>query len=616
MAQSGIAWRETRRYDEKLMHPGPTSKTLLAATALLTAAVLLFPAHPAAQSAPPATRPEIFPLAQVRPGMTGYVRTIFAGDRIEQVELEVLGILPNLIGPRQDIILVKLRGAQVEHTGVAGGMSGSPVYLEGKLAGALSLRFGVFSKEPLAGVTPIENMLAVGTAPAATGAAANGRYPVPAEFVETLGLSAGAFLTPIPTPTVFSGFHPAALPPFAGQLLGQGMVATHGGTEPPRADDAEIAPGDMVSMVLVTGDLSIQASCTVSAILGDRVLVCGHPVLGFGEVAMPMARGRVVTTLASAMASTKIVNAGGIIGAFTDDRLTAVAGRLGPPPRMIPMELETSTPAGSERFSLEMIEHPKLTPLLVSLATFNSLVSNTVYGEGLSFRLTGEIQIAGQKPVNLENMFAPTDAPVPDALFVVSTVQSVFTRIFTNPYQPARIERIRLRVEAVPERRLAVIDSAWSEKSEVSPGEEIHIKVLLRPWRGAPFLREVPITIPAQATRGPVRILVSDSETLNRLSRFFVFSPVSRLASLEQLITLLNRERRNNRLYVTLLQPNPTLLLEDKELPNAPGSQINVLDSRRATGSSLLLRESVAGEWSLRLDQVISGQHVLTITVK
>jgi hypothetical protein len=599
------------------MLPGPTSKSLLAATALVAAAVLLFPALPAAQSLRPDTPPEIFPLAEVRPGMTGYVRTIFAGDRIEQVELEVLGILPNLLGPRQDIILVKLRGELVEHTGVAGGMSGSPVYLEGKLAGALSLRFGVFSKEPLAGVTPIESMLGVGVAPAATGeVAASGRYPVPAEFVETLGLGAGAFLTPIPTPTVFSGFHPAALPPFAGQLLSQGMVATHGGTAPAQPDDAEIAPGDMASMVLVSGDVSIQASCTVSAVIGDRVLVCGHPVLGFGDVAMPMARGRVVTTLASSMASTKIVNAGGVIGTFTDDRLTAVAGRLGPPPRMIPMELETVTPAGSQRFSLELVEHAKLTPLLVSLATFNGLVSNTVYGEGLSFQLTGEIQIAGQKPVTLENMFAPTDAPLPDALFVVSAVQSVFTRIFTNPYQPARIERIRLRVEAAPERRLAVIDSAWSEKSEVSPGEEIHIKVLLRPWRGAPFLREVPITIPAQAARGPVRILISDSDTLNRLGRFFAFSPVSRLASLEQLITLLNRERRNNRLYVTLLQPNPTLLLEDKELPNAPGSHINVLDHRRSTGSSLLLRESIAGEWSVRLDQVISGQHVLTITVK
>jgi hypothetical protein len=599
------------------MLPGPLNRLLLAAALASFAAVLLFPAPTAAQARGGASgAPEIFPLEKVRPGMTGYAHTIFAGDEVERMELEVLGVLPNLLGPRQDIILVQLKGEKAQHTGVVAGMSGSPVYLEGKLAGALSLRFGVFAKEPLAGVTPIENMLGVGDAPAAAASPSAGyrHYPLPAEFAERAG--AGAFLAPIPTPLVFSGFHPAALHQYAGELLTQGMVATHGGTEAPRADDADIAPGDMVSVVILSGDLSVQGSCTVSAVIGDRVLVCGHPFFGFGEVAMPMARGRVVTTLASAMASSKIVNAGGIIGTIFDDRLTAVAGRLGSPPRMIPMELETVTPAGAQRFQMELVEHAKLTPMLVSMATFNGLVSNPAYGEGMTFQLTGEIQIAGQQPVNLENMFAPTDMPLPDALFVVSTVSGIFSRIFTNPYQPASVEHIRLRVEAVPERRWATIDSAWSEKSEVAPGEEIRIKVLLRPWRGAPFIEEVPIAIPAQVGRGPVRILISDSDTLNRLGRMFVFSPVSRLASLEQLITLLNRERRNNRLYVTLLQPNPTLLLEDKELPNAPGSQINVLDQRRSTGSSLLLRESVAGEWSVRLDQVISGQHVLTITVK
>jgi hypothetical protein len=195
-------------------------------------------------------------------------------------------------------------------------------------------------------------------------------------------------------------------------------------------------------------------------------------------------------------------------------------------------------------------------------------------------------------------------------------VQTIFTRIFTNSYEAARINSIRLRVEAVPERRWAVIDSAWSEKSEVSPGEEIRVKVLLKPYRGAPFIREIPITIPPQAPKGQLRILVSDSETLNRMSRFFSLGPQSRLGGLEQLIALLNRERRNHRLYVTLLQPNPTLLLEDKELPNAPLSQIRILDQRRTPGSSLLLRESVAGEWSAQLNQVITGQYVIPVTVK
>ncbi len=599
--------------------------------ALLLACLLAFSPARAQTSAQTTSvnpgSPQILPLEKIKPGMTGYALTIFEGDAVERMALEVVGILPNLLGPKQDIILVRLKGERVEYTGVAGGMSGSPVYIEGKLAGALSLRFGAFAKEPLAGVTPIENMLnlpvsgeprtaAEGSMAEPLTARGSVTYPLPQEITQPAGAGEGAFLTPIETPLVFSGFHPPTLRRFASEFAAYGMVAVHGGTEPPRPDDAELKAGDMVSMVLMQGDLSAQASCTVSAIVGDRVLVCGHPVLGYGELAAPMARGRVVTTLASSMASTKIVNAGGVIGSITDDRLTGVIGRLGAPPPMIPMELVTSTPYGEQTFRFELVEHAKLTPLLVGLATFNGLVSNPVYSEGLTFRLAGEIDITGHTPVNLENMYAPTDLPVPDAFFIVSNVQAIFTRIFTNPYETAHIRGIRLRVEAVPERRWAAIDSAWSEKSEVSPGEEIKVKVLLKPYRGEPFIREVPVSIPTQAPKGQLRILVSDSETLNRMSRFFSLGPQGRLGGLEQLIALLNRERRNHRLYVTLLQPNPTLLLEDKELPNAPLSQIHILDQRRTPGSSLLLRESAAGEWSVQMNQVIAGQHVITITVK
>jgi hypothetical protein len=213
-------------------------------------------------------------------------------------------------------------------------------------------------------------------------------------------------------------------------------------------------------------------------------------------------------------------------------------------------------------------------------------------------------------------MFAPTDQAVPDGMWLALNVQGIFTRIFTNPYERAKIEKVSLRVDSIPERRWATIENAWSEKSEVSPGEEIDVKVLLRPYRGAPFMRSVPISIPAQAAKGPLRIVVSDGDSLNRMSRFFAMGPQSRLAGLEQLITVMNRERRNSRLYVTLVQPTPTLLLQEKELPNAPISQINVLDQRRTQGGSMLLRESTAGEWSLPLNQVISGQFTLTVRVK
>ncbi|HWQ03489.1 MAG TPA: hypothetical protein VNL38_03330, partial [Candidatus Nitrosotenuis sp.] len=566
-------------------------------TALRLWKVMLPVALCLAAGAPPFAQSNlvILPLDQIKPGMKGVAYTIFEGDKIEPMDLEVLGILPNTLGPKQDIILIRLKSDNARYSGVVAGMSGSPVYIDGKLAGALSLRFGQFSKEPIAGVTPIQNML--DALPPAAGqqkaesktesndSIASSNVVIPQELTERAGISPNSFLTPIETPLVFSGFRPSAVERFAGQISELGLVATQGGTAEAQPDDGEIKAGDMVSMVLMRGALSLNASCTVTAVTQSQVFVCGHPVFGYGRVEMPMARGRVVTTLASTFNSFKIVNAGGTIGTITQDRLTAVVGRLGPAPPLVPVDLTVTVAGRKQLLQFEMIEHPKLTPLLVAIATFNGLTGNTLYSEGSTFRLNGKMEIEGHTPVVMQNMFAPTDAAVPDGFFLALSVQAMFTRIYTNPYERPRIRKISLEVEAIPERRWATIDSAWCEKSEVTPGETVDVKVLLRPYRGAPFIREVPITIPAQAPKGTLRIVVSDSEALNRMMRAFAVSPTTRLAGLEQLIVLMNKERRNNQLYVTLMQPTPTLLLEEKELPNAPLSQINILDGSR-TGTS------------------------------
>jgi SpoIVB peptidase S55 len=574
------------------------------------------------------------PLSQVKPGMTGEAYTIFAGNKIEKFGLQVIGILPNLVGPRQSIILVQLKGPEVEHTGVVAGMSGSPVYIDGKLVGALSLKFGIFTKEPLAGVTPIEDMLSLPIGGPASGTAhrasaktaawssslaavnmASQRYSLPTDWSQAAGLPGSTYLEPIATPLNFSGFTPATIRQYAADWMGYGMVAAPGGTEAPEPDDGKIIPGDMVSMVLVQGDLSLSAACTVTTIVDNRVYACGHPMFGFGASRMPMARGRVLTTLASDFNSTKIVNTGGVIGAITQDRLTAVMGRLGAGPPMIPVDLSVVTPTGDKKFRIEMISDPKLTPLLMGVVAFNGLTQNTAYGEGTTLRLSGAIDIAGHSPVDLENMYAPTDQFVPDGTFVATNVQQVFTRIFANPYETPRITGVKLRVESLPERRVASIQDAWAESSEAAPGQKVGIKVMLRPYRGSPEIKEIPITIPMQAARGrTLRVLVSDSSALNRMTN--LFAGQGRLSSLEQLISLLNRERRNNRLYVTLLRPTPTLLVEDKELPDAPLSEINVLNQRQMPGNPVLLRESTAGQWSLQMNEIIAGSASVFIKVK
>jgi len=590
-------------------------RVLLAAAAVLLLVPSLFAADP-----------DIFPLSQIQPGMKGEAYTIFAGDQVEKFDLEVIGVMPNFLAPKESIILVQLLGPKVEHTGVVAGMSGSPVYIQGKLAGAISLRLGAFAKEPLAGVTPIENMLSLpkgasGTirADASPGSASAtetaNRIDIPSDWASRAGLSGGSFLTPIDTPLVFSGFSGQAIRQFENEFAGYGMAAVQGGTVDARPDDANIKPGDMVSAVLVEGDLSLQASCTVTAIVDGRVYVCGHPLFGFGSVQMPMARARVLTTLSSQLESTKIVNVGGTIGSFSQDRVTAVVGSLGSSPKLIPIDMAVATPDGDKHLSFRMITNPKITPILMGISAQNGLIQNSVYGEGTTLHLTGGIDIAGHSSVTLDNLFAPNDSFVPDGISASSAIQGIFQRIFSNPYEKANIERVTIRLEALPERRQMAIEGAWLDKSEAEPGDTVTVRVQLRPYRGSPVIRDIPITIPPQATRGTtMQILASDSLTLNRMS--FVGGSQARLESLEQLISVLNRERRNNRLYITLLGSAPTMVVQDKVMPNVPASQISLLDQRGGPASFFVVRQSEAGEWSMPLDQVVQGSTSIPILIK
>jgi len=610
----------------------PISRSLLAPLCLAMFAFTFLFGLVAPSSAQQST--EILPLSEVHPGMQGYGYTIFAGDQVEKFDLEVLGIMPNFLGPKQSIILVQLQGPKVEHTGVVAGMSGSPVYLNGKLAGALSLKLGIFTKEPIAGVTPIADVLnpPVQTAPPQPiQSPQNSAKQFSASLIpndapsnssnnfapQQVTLPMGSALEPIETPLVFSGFEASALRQFSSQLQGYGFVAAQGGTAAPRPDDSQLKPGDMAGMVLVQGDASINSACTVTAVQADRVFLCGHPFLSLGDVQLPMARSRVLTTLSSDMASTKIVNVGGSIGTITGDHITAVTGKLGAPPAMIPLELTLSVAGAEKQLHFQLVNHPRLTPILVALTTFSGLTQNSLYGEGTTLHLSGEIQLKNHAPVQIENTFAPGDALSPDGLPIALSMQSVFSRLFTNNFEATAIERVSLRVESVPGRHSFTIESAWLEKGEAAPGETLRVRVLVRPYRGPAQVQETTVRVPDQATRGTMlRVLVSDADMLNRASRGFAATGASASASLDQLIALLNRERRNDRLYVGLFAPSPTMLWEDKELPNVPLSEINIVDGRPAPGTVQVLRESLSSESSIPLGGPVAGVISLNLQIR
>jgi len=584
---------------------------LLLALLAFFAALCLIPGTMEAQQPP-----EMLPLGQVRPGMQGYAYTIFSGDQIEKFDLEVIGVLDNFLGPKQSIILIQLKGPKVEHTGVVAGMSGSPVYLDGKLAGALSLKLGIFTKEPIAGVTPIQDVL--NPPPSAAAELPMQQLGVPSGASVSAMLPSGSALEPIETPLVFSGFPPAALQQFANQLRGYGLVATQGGTTAPSPQDAHLVAGDMAGMVLVQGDASINSACTVTAVEADRVFLCGHPFLSLGDVQLPMARSRVVMTLSSDLSSTKIVNVAGSIGTITGDHLTAVTGRLGAPPAMIPLDLSLRASGAEKKLHFEIVNHPKLTPLLVALTTFNGLTQNPIYGESTTLHLTGEIRMQGHPAVEIENTFAPGDTLSPDGFPIALTMQNIFGRLFSNTFEPAKVEGISLHVESVPGRKSFTIESAWLEKGEAAPGETLRVRILVRPYRGEPQIKETTVRVPEQASRGTnLRVLVSDGDLMNRASRGFAFAGSGGgPAGLDQLISLLNRERRNDRLYVGLFVPAPTLLWDDKELPNVPLSQINIVDGRPAPGSVQVLRESLASEASIPLGGPVSGVISLNLQIR
>ena len=579
--------------------------------------------------AAPAAAQEILPLDQVRPGMRGTARTIFAGSQIEEFELEVLGVLRDLVGPGQHIILVRLLGEKPNYTGVVAGMSGSPVYIDGKLVGALSLRFGNFTREPIGGVTPIESMLraaAQETRSAAEDTPPPLRYPVPEETVAASGVRASnPYLVPIETPLSFSGFHPQVIQRFGAELAQYGLLAVQGGGASAGSSPAPLEPGGAVAAALVTGDMNIAATCTITHRVGDQLFACGHWILNLGSVQLPMATADIVTTVASEFNSFKISNVGEVVGTFTQDRTSAIVGRVGAPPPMIPVELTIQHGGQEFRSRYQIFQHPKISTLLLNITLFNSLYNSLESGAEMTYRVRGRMVMRDHPDVQLDDMFSATDAFFPDAAFVSGSVAGSFQQVFTNPFESPRIERIDVQVELLPDRQAASIENAWSDKSEVRPGETVMVKVVLQPYRGPRQVREVPVAIPAQAAKGDLRILVSDALMLNLITRnllqgFGPRGPVGpRLTSLDQLISILNRERRNDRLFVTVFQRTPTLLLEDKVLPSVPLSAINVLSQKSVAtrpGSSMLFYESILNEASEPLDQVISGSYWLTVTVR
>ena len=565
-----------------------------------------------ASSALPALPPgqtRFFPLAEVKRGLEGVAYTVFEGVTPEPMRVEILGVLKNALGPGEDMILARLHGQKPEYTGVVAGMSGSPVYVDGRLVGALSYRIGQFSKEPIAGITPIEQMLEVRHEPLREVATAT-------QQVQSEG---AAEIKPMDTPLVFSGFSQDTLDRFGDRFRNMGLtpVAGLGGSDTATPQPEPLLPGSAVSAVLVRGDLSIAGTCTVTYVDPSRLLACGHPITQYGPVDIPMTKAAVIATLPSPLNAFKIVNTTETVGAFTEDRSSAIMGQFGIKARMIPVTVEIESTENSPKpktFHFEVLDNRELTPSAMLVSIYQSLQGTNSAAVRMSYQLSGEVVIAGQAPVKLEGIMAQSDlnpASINAALYVTDR----FSRIYSNPLEQPAVIGLTLKAQQIPERRTAVIEGARLGRTEVHAGETVDVEVTIHPYQAAPQLVRIPVKLPEDLTPGSIRVLVSDGTSIDRLLQPSV-GMTQHTVGLTDTVELLNRMHANNRVYITLLDHAAQAQLEGQALPDLPLSMANILSPLKDSQRMQLMGESAIDVGSAATEYAVSGSRVLPITVR
>ena len=600
---------------------------------------------PASAAETPLARPksgkvEIMPLGEIKQGMKGTAWTVFQGTEPEPVPVEIVGISKNMWGPKQDIILGKM-GGKAARTNVAKGMSGSPVYIGGKLIGAVSLGLSQFSPDAICGITPIELMLEINGGDQSRPAAARTPGKAVARNAQADGAEGGPLggalggslgtqesLVPIDSPLVFSGINGDTLRDFSSvfqqmglrTVQGSGGVLTHG-SKPVAGWEHALNPGESVATVLVDGDMGVSAFGTVTYNDGKRVLAFGHPLFNLGPVDMPLAKSEVVLTLASQFQPTKMANATGIVGALRQDRHSGIMGELGATAPMIPVTLKVRSLDAKEAvlseksFHFNVFVHQKWTPTLMMLMLYNSISNLNDFADEATYRLSGKVEMNGPRNIGLATTQATGDMPMPAPMALAVWLGDKFNRLYLNNVNTPDVKGVTLSLDLLPERRVAAIETGWVTNTEVQAGDDLPVKVSVRPYRGEPIQREVIVKIPAGLAKGDHRILLSDADTLNRMQNAAGF--MNRFIDVPQAVSLLNQERTNNRLYVSLVKASPTAYYDDKTMPSMPSSVLNVIQAGRASNRAMVTTPETASEQtSIPFDYMVTGSYSLRIHVK
>jgi len=589
-----------------------------------------------------------FSVDEIKPGMVGIGRTVFEGDRLEDFKVHIIGVLRNSIGPRRNLILAKLEGGPLANTGVIAGMSGSPVYIDGRLVGAVSYSLGQFSKEAIAGITPIDEMTADATLPGARRQAARVdlQMPLTQESLraslrqafswirpfadspsdvqvfgdQSVNAGIGTQLRPIATPLSFGGFEPGVIEPVVSAFRDQGFVTIMAGSEQLALSQAPsngssgpaLRPGDPIGVGLMNGDFEVGATGTVTEVDGNRVYAFGHPFYQLGPTQFPMTRAHVFTVLPSLAASQKIASTGEVVGIVSQDRATTIAGTLGPGPSMIPVTLTLNSERGTRKsFKIGIVRDQLFTPLLAYVAILNTLTSYERQNGVATYALKGAATLKKYGKVDFEDLFTGDQPSVGAAASVVAPINL----LMRNAFEDVDIESLNLEIDASEQPRSATLERVWVDGTRVRAGGPATLKVLLRTYRGDEVTRDVTIQIPPNA-RGSVQVMVADGLRLSQFeSRELQVQPMQ-ATGLPQMIRVLNNARKNNRLYVRLVTRDDGAVVKGEPLAALPSSVLAVMESDRNGGSFRPLQSALVGEWEITPGLAVTGSRTLTLPLE
>ncbi len=548
----------------------------------------------------------IYPLRDVRAGQHAIGKTVFQGNKIEEFQVEILGVLEN-VGPRQSVILARLSGGPLAETGVMQGMSGSPVYMDGRLVGAVALAFN-FSKEPIAGIRPIEEMLAVGE-PAQTPAG-----PKVASSSDSLASK----LIDIATPVSFSGFTAGTLDQFAPQLKKLGLEprqgVSSGGKLPSKLGaPASLRPGDMIAVELLSGDMSIGAEGTVTAVDGKSIYAFGHQFMSVGNTELPFARAEVLTLLPNLNSSFKISSPLEWMGTITQDRSTSIYGELGRKADTIPVSITVKDGRRAPiAYHMQMIQDRVLSPYIVQTAVYSAMDATERTLGLASYSLRGGVEFAnGAPPLRLDNTYAG-DFNVP--LQASSGVSAPLASILGAGFDALKIKSIDLEIEASEHKRFLQVEQITASPKQVHPGGSVELSVTLTGENGLEVQKSVSYRVPVGAPAGALNFTVSDGILSNALDYQQMASEPPK--SPTQLVSLLNNLRPNTNAYVRVWRTDPAFQVQGQDLPNPPPSVGLILAKAQAAQGVWVPRGSKIDELQIQTGNVVvSGSKTAQVEV-